>query len=323
MKRQRCHGNGIARESRKQVCTENGDSSDVEASCADELDHDDCGNLNESKRRCKNGGTRHNVARRFKASRTETMGKLPCVRVAIFGVGSVDDVCTIMNWFQAEFGCKYYGGFARDRIWEAIVTFDKNKCELPYEIEIERMLSWLGANFAVDTLDATITQNVLAFFYRIASLCDRFGQPPNRLRSRLSEYHQEVIKNKDNDSVERYTGLRVCPETVLKLYETVQDLQNEVVVSHKRVAELTDSLRTTQSFLDQSNMVILQTRAFLERFISENNSLREARWQNLTPSPLPSPPPPPLQQACHPSHPGSRTGSHPSSPSGSPPVSPH
>jgi hypothetical protein len=213
-----------------------------------------------------------------------------------------------MNWFQAALNCKYYGGFSRERMWEAIVTFDKNKCELPYETEIERMLEWLGVNFAVDTLDATITHNVLAFFYRIDSLSNRFGQPPNRLRSRLSEYHEEVVKNKNIESVERYTGMRVSPETVMQLYETVKHLKNELGGSHNHVRELMDSLQKTQASLDRSNMVILQTRDMVDQFLSETR----AQWQNLRPLP-----PPPSFTPLQPSPP-----SPPASPPGSPPLSP-
>ena len=185
---------------------------------------------------------RNRIPVQFKVGRRVSVGLRSCTRVSFCCTGERTIVTNLMRFLDVVFNCSYFGGFSRDGIWEAVVSFDKNKCELPYESDLESIMCYMGCNATLNVLDRTITTNVVACYYRITYLRDLFGRAPLYLQTRIREYHVLSEENKLKDSVETYTGRRMDHVTHIQMYNELQILCEQNATLARQLRRVTDTV---------------------------------------------------------------------------------
>lgn len=158
-------------------------------------------------------------------SRGTSTGKV-CSRVAVYGTGDIMEARRLMIALQAVFNCSYYGGFSRDGVWEALLTFDKNRCERPYLEEIEQCIEHYQPtrSVAVDVLDSVVTSSILAFVYRIRGMKSVFGTSPKHLDRRLQFYHNQQQHEQSTSVVETVTGMPFTANNMIQLHSSLQEI---------------------------------------------------------------------------------------------------
>ena len=189
------------------------------------------------------GKQRNRIPMQFKVVPSLVGGQTRCTRVSFCGTGDRRKAVSFMQLMEIVLGCSYYGGFSREGVWEAVVCFNKNKCELPYEAELERMASYLDCNVSLNILDRTVTGNVVACYYRISKLHDSFGHFPAFLSSRLVEYRRREEENRANDSVELYTGRQLDSTTHLQMHHEIQALLHQNTLYRGQIRYIEGALR--------------------------------------------------------------------------------
>lgn len=172
---------------------------------------------------------RHNIPVQFKRmslsrARRNADGGRVCSRVAMYGTGSIQAVQKLMAVLQTVLGCKYYGGFSRNGVWEALLSFNKNSCERPYEEEIERCLDYFygEGSISIDVLDTTLTRSVIAFVYRLRCLSDKFGTFPAYMNERVRQYEKETASREAEAVVQDVTGMQFNAQNMVFLFNSLQ-----------------------------------------------------------------------------------------------------
>lgn len=182
--------------------------------------------------------SRHVIPTQFKsvslARRRCLSNSRVCSRVALYGTGSQGSVLRLMSALHSVLNCKFYGGFSRPGVWEAILTFDKNRGERPYEEEIERCLDYYygDGSVAIDVLDSKVTRNVIVFLHRLKGLSSRFGRFPVHLTERVRQYEDELTEHEADIIVQDITGLEVTAENMMRLHQMLART-TELLVSYR------------------------------------------------------------------------------------------
>lgn len=153
-----------------------------------------------------------------------------CSRVALYGTGSMPAVQRLMSALHAVFNCRFYGGFSRNGVWEALLSFDKNRSERPYEEEIEKCIGYFykEGSVALDVLDSTVTRPVVAFLHRLQRLTEKFGKFPAQLTDRVRQYDRDITSHEADGVVLDLTGMAVNAENMLRLHTELQQMSHLV-----------------------------------------------------------------------------------------------
>lgn len=171
-----------------------------------------------------------------------------CTRLLICGSCSKETLEKIARSLHIAFRGCLFGGFSMfneehlSGTWEAMVTFQKNKTELPCCGDIEKFLEHIGMNCSVDVMDDRVTHSVLACVHRLRKLTHSIGKFPIHLTVRLNEFKKNEEVEKENDMVYQLTGMTVTAKNMLRLVDANRTIRNLFHVQSSEIGTLRNRL---------------------------------------------------------------------------------
>jgi hypothetical protein len=180
-----------------------------------------------------------------------------CTRLLICGSCSKETLEKIARSLHIAFRGCLFGGFSMfneehlSGTWEAMVTFQKNKTELPCCGDIEKFLEHIGMNCSVDVMDDRVTHSVLACVHRLRKLTHSIGKFPIHLTVRLNEFKKNEEVEKENDMVYQLTGMTVTAKNMLRLVDANRTIRNLFHVQSSEIGTLRNRLVQLQRSLIQ------------------------------------------------------------------------